>query len=206
MKRLPPWLVVPLLVPAVVTITYCGRGALDYGSGQGAFRHSGRPGLGFANLDPASRAPSTSSGCLVSGGELFTDLPYNVALKTMGTLFGPMKGAYDGPYPSREEAWQLLEKQGAVIEVEYTREGMKIEGAPLPEELLDRALESRRWADGPLDFTLELRALVLEERLFLATAISEKDPRAVIVLTDVERDERIALYSVANPFFVPSAP
>ena len=206
MKRLARWLVLPVLVSGVVTLPYCGSAVLDYGSGQGAFRHSGRPGLEFDNLDLASRAPSTSTGCLVSGVELFTDLPYNVALKMMGTLFGPMKGAYDGPYPSREEAWRLLEEEGAVVEVEYTREGMKIAGDSLPQETLHRALDSLRWEDGPLDLTLELRALVLEERLFLGTAISEKNPRAVIVLTDLERDERVALYSVANPFFVRSAP
>jgi hypothetical protein len=81
-----------------------------YCRGTASFVGVGYPGYELGNLDPRSRVPSTTSGCMVSGFEIFTHAPNNAAITMMATLFGPMPGAYHGPYPDREQAREALRR------------------------------------------------------------------------------------------------
>jgi hypothetical protein len=92
------------------------RGIIGYLRGTATLEYTGYPGYGYGygngNLDPASRAPWGTTGCRRSGFEALTHGPNNVAIRTLGALFGPMPGSYDGPYPTSVEARRILEAEG----------------------------------------------------------------------------------------------
>lgn len=86
----------------------CGFAALSYARGVAHFWTTGLPDATFHNVDPSTRYQSTSSGCIVNGSEWVLHLPNNATLRALHFLFGPMPGAYDGPYPSGKDIQSAL--------------------------------------------------------------------------------------------------
>jgi len=83
-------------------------GVVTYWTGNAVIMSMGLPETEFHNLSRLSRAPKQTGGCLVHGGEFVLLLPNNLGIQAMGVIFGPMPGSYDGPYPTREEAFVVL--------------------------------------------------------------------------------------------------
>ena len=82
--------------------------AASYSAGKGRLWTVGLPAVGLANVSPSSCLQTVSSGCMVSGGEWAIQLPNNAVLLVMTSLFGPMRGAYDGPYSNDAEVDEAL--------------------------------------------------------------------------------------------------
>jgi hypothetical protein len=105
-----------LLSPFLVVPIFCFAGGIvGYARGEARLRAAGLPGPEFHNLDRDLRCYRSTSGCLVDGSEAFTHGPNNAAVRLMIRLFGPMLGAYLGPYPTREEAWALADAAPARV-------------------------------------------------------------------------------------------
>lgn len=83
-------------------------GACDYSQGTARLRDFGLPGTTFHNLDRELRCGRATSGCIVGGNEWVTQTPYNGAVRILTAVFGPMAGAYLGPYPTLAESEQAL--------------------------------------------------------------------------------------------------
>ncbi len=81
---------------------------VSYCRGSARLLTSGLPSLESHNLDPQTRLQRVSSGCLVDGSELVQQVPNNAVVRVLSGLFGPMPGAYDGPFPSLEESEAAL--------------------------------------------------------------------------------------------------
>jgi hypothetical protein len=91
----------PLTIPFL-------SGAYDYSQGTAKLRDFGLPGTTFHNLDRELRCGYRSSGCLVWQNEWVTQTPYNFAVRSLTAVFGPIAGAYLGPYPTLAESEQAL--------------------------------------------------------------------------------------------------
>lgn len=94
------------------------NGVGDYIEGRPALRGMGLPGPEYANIDRATRCLRSSGGCLVRGNEWVSMVPHNAALRVMVHFFGPPAGAYDGPYPTREEARAAVSAGGVAVSAE----------------------------------------------------------------------------------------
>lgn len=68
---------------------------------------AGLPGPNFFNLHREDRTFSSSSGCLIDGGEWLRFAPWNLGLKGMCRCFGWPPQTYHGTYPTLEEAVEL---------------------------------------------------------------------------------------------------
>lgn len=128
-RRWPTALAYLLLLPTTFTAIQAAR---DYRAGTARLRYSGLPGTRFFNEDPIYRCGRTTYGCIVSGGEWITQLPYNTTVAALVRCFGYMPGSYDGPYPSEEETkaalavakpidWKALEAGTVSIDDNETR-------------------------------------------------------------------------------------
>lgn len=108
-----------VVVPAISFL--CG--VFFYICGTARIQGYGYPGPHFGNLDRELRCYRSTSGCTVSGFEPFTQSPYNLALRILIKTFGPMRGAYTGPYPTSEEAFELIRQSSRRV----TYEGLNTE-------------------------------------------------------------------------------
>lgn len=99
------------------------RGSWSYFSGHPVFRSTGLPGEEFYNLDPVYRVGRVTSGCVSFGGEAFSQVPHNLAVKFWVMVLGKTPGVYTGHYPGREETAGLLQRQGMPVEV-FFEEGV----------------------------------------------------------------------------------
>ena len=102
------WLAAVLVLLLCPSGTAAWTAAIDYWNGTATLQYSGLPGPEFYNLDPELRCGRTTSGCLVDGSEDFTQIPNNAAVAMLVRLFGPQRGTYTGPYPTREQAFAAL--------------------------------------------------------------------------------------------------
>lgn len=84
-------------------------GLINYTFGTARLMHVGLPGTTFFNIDPEVRVGRSTSGCIVQGGEWMLHWSNNLAVRGISFIFGPMPGAYVGPYPTKEEAKNALE-------------------------------------------------------------------------------------------------
>jgi len=84
------------------------EGVTGYLNGTAVLWGVGYPGRDYWNLDPQYRVYRQTSGCMVHGTEILTHVPNNLAITMLTDVFGPMRGTYHGPYPSREEAGETL--------------------------------------------------------------------------------------------------
>ncbi len=109
------WAVAALMTPLLFPAGAFASGAVRYWNGTGRLEGFGFPGIESDNLDPESRAPWAGGGCEPWGNEQLTLEMNNRAIRLMGLFFGPMPGAYRGPYPAREEAFRIVQKNGKRI-------------------------------------------------------------------------------------------
>ena len=134
-------LVSPFLVTAIFS---CANGVCGYCTGTARLRTVGLPGPGFFNLDRTYRCYRSTSGCVVNGSEQWTHMPYNAAVVGLIKAFGPMPGAYTGPYPTGPEADSLLRASEVEITPEQLRSGLfTINEVPvhLTQETVKQAIE-----------------------------------------------------------------
>jgi hypothetical protein len=107
-----------LAIPVTVAAWSFMEGTVGYLGGTAVFRGLGYPGQEFYNLEPKYRVYWKTSGCIVLGTEFLTHVPYNVAVMGLATVFGPMRGTYHGPYPTRQEAGAVLRDSGETVGLE----------------------------------------------------------------------------------------
>lgn len=96
----------PLVVLPVFSLA---RGIVGYATGTGVLLVCGFPNMESTNLDPKLRCFRTSSGCRINCSEFLTQTPNNLAMELLTRVFGPMPGAYRGPYPNFDEALRTLQ-------------------------------------------------------------------------------------------------
>lgn len=102
-----------LFVPSCNFLT----GSISYFTGTATLKGIGGP-FSYIGIDPTTRVPITSFGaCFVYGFEPFVFPPNNSAVRLWTNLFGYQKGAYEGIFPTQEEAEKLIQK-GDTLNVE----------------------------------------------------------------------------------------
>lgn len=116
-----------LVVLSPVSLAFC-VGVVGYWAGTAELWYMGLPGTEFHNLDRQTRCPKATGGCLVNGGEILTLVPHNTAVRLMSAVFGRMRGTYDGPYPTRDEAQAALAHAGPVPLEDLLRDVVLIDG------------------------------------------------------------------------------
>jgi hypothetical protein len=95
-----------VLLSPVAVFFYLG--AVDYSRGTAVIIFKGLPRNSGMNLDPELRCPKSNAGCVIQEYEWMEIPPYNTAVLGLHHLFGPMRGAYTGPYPTKEETFMAL--------------------------------------------------------------------------------------------------
>jgi hypothetical protein len=83
-------------------------GVVDYSRGSVCLRYMGLPGTTFHSIDPVYRCGRATGGDLVNGTEWMQNGPYNMGVRVMVKLLGPMRGSYVGPYPTQAQAEAAL--------------------------------------------------------------------------------------------------
>lgn len=190
-------------LPASVIAFNFAQGVVEYWAGTGVLRTMGYPGFEFPNLDPTSRAHWRTGGCMLRGYEPLTQVPYNLALRTLAFVFGPMPGSYDGPYPSEEDAWRRAKEDGVPLSLDSPLQGVsRLTGSAVSSEVVELVYENLRPLQGPPE-TTRLQALVLDERLLVLAGANEDEPLAYVVLIDLKGGTRVARYRLRNPSWVP---
>jgi hypothetical protein len=105
-------------IPVAVAAYSFMEGTVGYLGGTAVFRGVGYPGREYYNLEPKYRVYWQTSGCVVLGTEYLTHVPYNFAVMALATVFGPMRGTYHGPYPTRQEAGAVLRDSRETVGLE----------------------------------------------------------------------------------------
>lgn len=103
------WLV---LLSPVVVVPVAGAlwGVATYFYGSATYLSTGYfPPQAF-HLARSTRLYSRTTGCLVRGHEPSFQEPNNLAITVLARAFGPMRGAYTGAFPSKDEA--LCQRRG----------------------------------------------------------------------------------------------
>jgi len=72
----------------------------------------------YFGIDRATRAASTSSGCIVIGFEPFVFPANNAAIIFLTHLFGYQRGAYPGVFPTHVEAKEIIKTADTVTAVQ----------------------------------------------------------------------------------------
>lgn len=185
-----------LLSPFVaVSLLSAGQGLLGYVTGTAVLKGKGLPGPGYTNLERTLRCRHGSGGCVVTGHEPFTILPNNLVLLALGAVFGSMPGAYDGPYPTEEEAFALVAAAKPVRVRDGARE-VKVASRPLDADLLGLldgfTPEPRlRLAPPGAEDVRTYRLALVGDRCLVAQDEADADE---VVLVDIEGRRKIAWY------------
>ncbi|WP_367390625.1 hypothetical protein [Lewinella sp. LCG006] len=101
----------PFVFLALINI---GQGGVDYYQGNARIRSFGEPAPQFYNIDRQYRLARKSMGCTVTGTSMLGANTYNQTIRTLVSKFGFQKGAYQGVFPSEEEANKLLQENYSV--------------------------------------------------------------------------------------------
>jgi hypothetical protein len=107
LARLGGWIlgIAALLMPGLSV----ARAVAAYFSGTAELWYTGYPSRSGFNLDPDARVFWASRGCTLPSVEpLLVHLPNNATVRLLAAVFGPMRGTFHGPYPTPEEAAELL--------------------------------------------------------------------------------------------------
>ena len=88
----------------------------DYLRGQAVIIEPGPAASISFNLDPELRCYRVTAGGVRMGHEWVKAWPNNGAVRLMSALFGPMPGAYQGPYPTQVQAERLFASAPVRIE------------------------------------------------------------------------------------------
>ena len=99
----------------------------------------------------------------MDGSEWLRETPNNLAIQILTIIFGPMRGAYTGPYPSREEAIQAVNTSRLqFLPGEFSRvaAGLRLpSGEPI--EVIERQF---KWA---LDSDLPISAMIYQDETII---------------------------------------
>ena len=96
-----------ILIISPFALSYA-QGVIDYLDGSARIRGMGLPSTESLNVDPVYRCERSTGGCVVSGNEWIFQDPYNGVVRFMISTFGPMKGSYDGPFPTKKQVFAAL--------------------------------------------------------------------------------------------------
>ena len=77
-----------------IPVLCSGKAIYDYSQGDAVLLYTGHPH--GSNIDPTYRAPVRSLGCIVTGLNSLQEIPNNLVVKALITVFGFQKGAYRG--------------------------------------------------------------------------------------------------------------
>jgi hypothetical protein len=91
----------------LVSIINFSTATFAYFTGGAEIKSVGGPEI-YHGVDRATRAPEISSGCTPLGYEFFAFEVNNTIIAFWTTLLGYQRGAYDGYFPSSEEAKALV--------------------------------------------------------------------------------------------------
>jgi hypothetical protein len=188
-----------------------GVGVHEWFRDRPTLSYMGLPGAEFFNLDPATRCFRSTGGCIVSGDEWMTQSPHNAGLRLMTTLFGPPRGTYHGPYPSKEEAMRVTETAAETPLNLFLEGSVFVNGNAIPlgkdtVNTLLRDFEMSLFDANPADSQRHVRAGVFQERC-LVLRVGTKDimPNGSvldesegIVLFDLDGLRPFALYELSG--------
>ncbi|MCH9679877.1 MAG: hypothetical protein K0V04_00460 [Deltaproteobacteria bacterium] len=179
-----------LAVVVLVTSPYCVtpvrgvvEGVHDYLDGTAYLRRRGL--LAGHDLDPELRIYAESSGCVVDGSEPLFNTPYNAVVSWMIRTWGPMPGAYDGPYPDADAAFMWLGAHGQAVAVSDFEAGQV--------SVAGQVFSTARVGRVPPGHTL--LAAQYSERLLLIGEYAPGLGLPWVRLVDLQSDEHIARYS-----------
>ena len=168
------------------------RGAFGYTTGTATLEYVGYPGYGNGNLDPRSRVPWGTTGCTFLGHEALTQGANNLGVQMMGTLFGTMPGAYDGPYPTKQEARNVLAAEGRLFDpwmMDDPTHPLSVDWSQIPQNTRLFMDTAQRVLGGIDPDAPPSRLAVLEQRaLLVGTYDSFGDACRIVVLDMVEGD------------------
>ena len=220
-KAILPCLFVILLNP--LSIFFFG-GVVSYIGGSPAYGFRGLPRIESLNPDRQTRCFRRGGGCVVHGNEWVYLRPHNLALDVMVSLFGPPRNAYDGPYPSKEDALHHIEN-AAFISLEDFREGriaVDEQIIELGEELLGKLVTGLEFYSllSYLEYANEnvenvtVQARTFEDRCIILRITETYDisnnsddvMNDFLILLDKNNKRPFAYYSLAKPLVRPRPP
>lgn len=103
-------------------------GIHDYIKGTASPRFKGLPRMESFNPDPTFRYIKSNCGCVIYGYEWMSIPPYNASVLVMHHLFGPMHTSYQGPYPTKQQMLEALNKAVPIDIKELTNDTVYING------------------------------------------------------------------------------
>jgi hypothetical protein len=125
-------------------------GAATYCLGVGELREMGY--MPLRPIDRETRLQFSTGGCSTIGFEEFASEPHNFALVAFSKIFGPMRGTYRGPFPSRTEALTLIEKAGRPVDPQALDSGRIEFGGQtflIDDRLRKRIEDAQRFSECP---------------------------------------------------------
>ena len=203
-----PLLALLLLSPLGVSFA---AGVLDYLGGSPTCRVTG--GLRrFTNPDRITRC-TTTGGCIGWGHEWALEMPHNLGVYLMAVTFGPPRHAYDGPYPTEEEALQLV-APAAPTPTEVVLSGkVQVNGQEilLGQQALSRLLAHSWYYQAEMDGQplpeLRVRATLHEGRCLIVglnATVPRTDntpgtyTRTILLLVDARNQKPFAFYQPSH--------
>ena len=155
-----------LLSPIAVAVLAFSGGVLSFALGRATYEGYGLPTPEYWNLEPITRAPRWNGGCVMFGHELLTAIPNNAGIDAMGSVFGRMPSAYDGPYPSRAATKEIVESAREQLTLDELQRGTGLVGG-IRIALDPRALRALDVQRRPGDRPASVAAALLGERLLV---------------------------------------
>lgn len=181
-----------LMTPLALPLYAATNATVQYMSGSATLRSVGLPGLTARNLDPTLRCRHRSTGCVPGGLTLLWDAPNNLTLRVLGAVFGTMPYAYDGPYPTAEEAVTAARAATVRPTWDQLEGGVTVGGrsVQLGEDVTYRFCGTHWVRDA------RARVALTDERLLVvADEHAHDDPRdPCVLLFDTRTSQLVAFY------------
>lgn len=122
------WLFAIAIVVVSPCTLYACRAAFDYSRGTAQLERIVSPFPEAWNVDRDTRYVIHMRDCMIDEKDLVTLDPYNAALEVLSRTFGPMRGTYDGPYPTEAEAQRAVRAARPVSEQELAQDIIVVGG------------------------------------------------------------------------------
>ena len=147
-----PVAVILILIANPLTL-YFARGALDYAGGTAKLSQIGLGNVSRGAIDPVYRCEWKYLDPKVGSAERACYASYDAAVKLAVHVFGPMPGAYTGPYPSPADILAALKNARPVNLDQLTGDLVVIDSTTvvldegLGERCVKRSIWSRAWSE-----------------------------------------------------------